>query len=88
VEIFETSIKIEVQFFQKIHMLQKRRIISMKIKHVIILSTTLQSFFKLEILDVYKQQHKENTQNMPKNHLICISLFGHMGKTSPITLLE
>jgi hypothetical protein len=66
-------------------MFQKIRIISMKIKHVIILSTTLQSFFKLEILDVYKQQHKQNTQNMSKYHLIAF-LCLDMGKTSPTTL--
>jgi hypothetical protein len=65
-------------------MLQKIRVISMKIKHVIIiLSTTLQSFFKLEILDVYKQ-HKQNTQNMSKNNLIAF-LGLDMGKTSPTT---
>jgi hypothetical protein len=38
----------------------------MKIKHVIILSITFQSFFKLEILDVYKQQHEQNTQKHVK----------------------
>jgi hypothetical protein len=66
-------------------MLQKIRIISTKIKHVTILSTTLQSFFKLENLDVYKQQHKQNTQNMPKNHLFAF-LCLDMGKTSLTTL--